>query len=61
VKHVPTVKLLIKTLGLTTDFENNFNDVSKENYYYEAVGIARKLGITTGNGNVMRFFDFVSE
>ncbi|NLM74519.1 MAG: carbohydrate-binding protein, partial [Clostridiaceae bacterium] len=43
--------LLVKTLGLTAEFEDNFDDVSKDSYYYEAVGIARALGITAGAGN----------
>ncbi|EPR13759.1 leucine-rich repeat protein [Ruminiclostridium papyrosolvens] len=43
--------LLIKTLSLTTVVEDNFNDVSRENYYYEAIGIAKKLGITSGKGD----------
>jgi hypothetical protein len=43
--------LLIKTLGLTTNFEGNFDDVSPGAYYYEAVGIAKKLGIAAGSGS----------
>ena len=43
--------LLIKTLGLTADFEDNFADVKPGAYYYEAVGIAKKLGIAGGIGN----------
>jgi hypothetical protein len=43
--------LLIKTLGLTAEFDDNFDDVAPGTYYYEEVGIAKKLGITTGAGN----------
>lgn len=43
--------MLVKTLGLSASFESNFEDVSKTDYYYDAVGIARKLGITEGTGN----------
>lgn len=43
--------LLVKTLGLTADFNDNFDDVKPGAYYYEAVGIARKLGIAAGSGN----------
>jgi len=43
--------LLVKTLGLNVDFEDNFADVNVDNYYYEAIGIARKLGIAIGQGN----------
>ena len=43
--------LLVKTLGLTAEFEANFDDVKQGDYYYEALGIARKLGIAAGGGN----------
>jgi uncharacterized repeat protein (TIGR02543 family) len=43
--------LLIKTLGLTAEFDGNFDDVEPGAYYYEAVGIAKKLGIAAGSGN----------
>lgn len=43
--------LLIKTLGLTADFDSNFDDVGRDTYYYEAIGIAKKLGIAIGIGN----------
>ncbi len=41
--------LLAKTLGLTADFDSNFADVKPTDYYYEAAGIARKLGIAIGD------------
>jgi hypothetical protein len=43
--------LLTKTLGLGAEFEDNFDDVEPDTYYYQAVGIAKKLGITAGKGN----------
>ncbi len=43
--------LLIRTLGLWAEVEDNFDDVEQGDYYYEAVGIARNLGITLGVGN----------
>ncbi len=43
--------LLIKTLGLTADFTDNFDDVKPGASYCEAIGIAKKLGITAGSGN----------
>jgi len=43
--------LLVRTLELWAEVEDNFYDVKPDAYYYEAVGIARKLGITTGVGN----------
>lgn len=43
--------LLVKALGLTAKVDTNFEDVKATDYYYEAVGIAKRLGITTGSGN----------
>ena len=43
--------LLVKTLGLTAKVDSNFEDIKPEDYYYEALGIAKKLGIATGVGN----------
>jgi len=43
--------LLVKTLSLTAKVEDNFSDVSASDYYYEALGIAKKLGISEGKGN----------
>ncbi|WEK56385.1 MAG: S-layer homology domain-containing protein [Candidatus Cohnella colombiensis] len=40
--------LLVKTLGLQADFNSNFSDVNTNDYYYEALGIAKALGISTG-------------
>lgn len=42
---------LVKTLGITAEFNHNFDDVEPGTYYYEAVGIAQKLGITGGVGS----------
>lgn len=42
------VVLLVKTLGLKADIDTNFDDVDENAYYFEAVGIAKKLGITSG-------------
>lgn len=44
-------KLLIETLGLKAEFEDNFDDVPEGTHYYNAAGIARKLGIAQGIGN----------
>ncbi|WP_052350734.1 S-layer homology domain-containing protein [Paenibacillus gorillae] len=43
--------LLVKTLGLTSEFEGNFSDADSNAYYYEALGIAKQLGLATGSGN----------
>ncbi|MNC38547.1 Endo-1,4-beta-xylanase A precursor [compost metagenome] len=40
--------LLVRALGLTADLDTNFADVSKDDYYYKALGVAKKLGIITG-------------
>ncbi len=45
--------LLIKTFSFTAEFESNFSDVKPGVYYYDAIGIARQLGITEGSGNNM--------
>jgi hypothetical protein len=42
---------LVNTLGLTAEFDSNFSDVKPGEEYYEAIGIAKQLGITTGIGN----------
>lgn len=42
--------LLIKTLNLRADFSSNFSDIRPGTYYYESIGIAKKLGIATGSG-----------
>ncbi|BBI35882.1 S-layer homology domain-containing protein [Cohnella abietis] len=42
--------LLVKTLGLTAKFEGNFADVEPNAYYYEALGVAKQLGLATGTG-----------
>lgn len=43
--------MLVKTLGITTDFEDNFADIEPNDYYYDAIGIAKNLAITEGSGN----------
>ncbi len=45
--------LLIKTFGFTAEFESNFNDIKPGMYYYDAIGVAKQLGITEGSGNNM--------
>lgn len=45
------IKLLVSTLGLTATFDSNFDDVQSADYYYQAVGIAKKLGIANGIGD----------
>jgi len=45
------ILLLVRTLDLNADFKSNFVDVKLNDYYYEAIGIARKMGIALGQGN----------
>jgi len=45
------VVLLVRTLELKADFDSNFDDVNPNDYYYEALGIAKKLGIAKGVGD----------
>lgn len=44
------IVLLVKSLGLNAKTNYNFEDVAEGSYYYEAIAIAKKLGITTGVG-----------
>ncbi|ANY65599.1 hypothetical protein BBD42_03345 [Paenibacillus sp. BIHB 4019] len=43
--------LLVKTLGLAAEFKENFADADSDAYYYEALGIAKQLGLATGSGS----------
>ena len=43
--------LLVKALGLNAKAVGNFDDVAEGSYYYNAVAIAKELGITTGVGD----------
>ena len=45
------VTLLVRAYGLTAAFEDNFSDVTPTDYFYETVGIAKKLGIVNGAGD----------
>ncbi|MDO4618096.1 MAG: S-layer homology domain-containing protein [Clostridia bacterium] len=40
--------LLVSTLGLSAYERDNFSDVSKKDYFYQAVGTLKKLGISEG-------------
>ncbi|HYE81728.1 MAG TPA: S-layer homology domain-containing protein [Clostridia bacterium] len=41
----------VRTLGLETKADSNFDDISKNAYYYREIAIAKKLGIIGGVGN----------
>jgi hypothetical protein len=47
------IVLLVKTLGLAAKPDGNFADVQPGDYYYESLGIAKRLGLATGVGNNM--------
>ncbi|WP_158630149.1 S-layer homology domain-containing protein [Cohnella sp. AR92] len=44
------VGLLVRAFQLDAKVDGNFDDVRPSDYYYQEVGIARKLGIALGNG-----------
>lgn len=46
--------LLIRALGITTEVDDNFTDVEEDKYYYETLGIAKKLGIVNTKDNLFR-------
>ena len=52
-KKADFIILLIKSLGLHCEVSVNFDDVLPGSYYYEYVGIAKELGITSGVGGNM--------
>ncbi|MHB8062287.1 MAG: family 10 glycosylhydrolase [Ruminiclostridium sp.] len=44
------ILMLMRTLKLESAFNVNFSDVPQNSYYYNAIGIAKTLGITSGTG-----------
>jgi O-glycosyl hydrolase len=50
IKRADFIVMLTKALGLTAKADSNFTDVKAGTPYYEAAGIAKKLGITKGVG-----------
>ncbi len=45
------VLMLYRAFGLSGTVTDNFSDVKKNSYYYEAIGVAKSLGIATGFNN----------
>ncbi len=43
--------MLVRTLGLSASFDTNFVDIKSGTDYYKEIGIAKKLGLTDGDGN----------
>jgi hypothetical protein len=42
--------MVVRALKLKADISSNFDDVNKDDYYYEALGISKALGIAEGVG-----------
>lgn len=51
IKRADFMLLLVRMLNLKAEVTDNFGDVSEDMYYYEALGIAKALGLTNGMGN----------
>ncbi|MCX7842090.1 MAG: family 10 glycosylhydrolase [Clostridia bacterium] len=45
------ILMVVRALNLSADFKENFKDVSPGSYYYDAIGIARALGVAKGSGD----------
>ncbi|WP_054023287.1 DUF4855 domain-containing protein [Bacillus sp. FJAT-28004] len=48
VSRADFILMLVRALGLKTEASGAFTDVQPQDYYYDAVAIAKKLGIVTG-------------
>lgn len=44
------ILMVVRALNLQAKFADNFLDVVKGSYYYDAIGVARALGIARGSG-----------
>ncbi|AOZ94532.1 hypothetical protein PNBC_12180 [Paenibacillus crassostreae] len=53
IKRADFIIMLIKALGLSATVDTNFPDIKPTAYYYDEVGIAKKLGIINGKANGM--------
>ncbi|MBQ9766288.1 MAG: S-layer homology domain-containing protein [Lachnospiraceae bacterium] len=60
IKRADFVVLLVNALGLRAYERKNFADVSRTDYYYDAVGIAKKLGIVDASDNNFRPKDVIT-
>jgi len=45
------ILMVVRALNLTGDFSDNFSDVASTSYYYDALGVAKSLGIAKGSNN----------
>jgi hypothetical protein len=48
VSRADFILMLVRALGLKAEASDAFSDVQPQDYYYDAVAIAKKLGIVTG-------------
>ena len=51
IKRADYMILLVRMLGLDGEFEDNFDDVSSDKYYYNAIGVAKNMKLTSGVGD----------
>ena len=51
IRRADFMLLLVRILDLKAEVTSNFDDVSADMYYYEGIGIAKALGLTTGVGD----------
>lgn len=50
IRRADFVLLLVRAFGFEADTDSNFKDVVSESYYYDALGVAKKIGLATGTG-----------
>jgi len=61
IKRADFVCLLVRAFKFTAEVDENFDDVEPGKYYFQEVGIAKKLGIILGTGgNKFRPNDHIS-
>lgn len=48
------ILMVIKALNIQSDFNDNFTDVVKNSYYYNAIGTAKAQGIVKGSGGLFK-------
>jgi hypothetical protein len=51
IKRGDFMLMLARAYDLFEEFSDNFSDVPKGSYYYDAIGAAKKLGIAKGTGD----------
>lgn len=54
------VTLLVRMLGISATVEDNFDDVLSDDYFYETVGIAKKIGLVQGDEKLFRPRDSIT-